>query len=145
MGILKNMSLTPTSFLLFYLACNFQLIFPFFLRTFSLNSGSGRINQSVRERCGEGNGNPVQYSCLENPMHKGASWATVHGVAKSWTQLSYWHTHIGRKNKQIKWLRKKGRKKMEGAGGSKQKRKEGREGRKKGKSGYNKSDIIEVD
>ena len=34
---------------------------------------------------------------------------------------------------------------MEGAGGSKQKRKEGREGRKKGKSGYNRSDIIEVD
>ena len=37
---------------------------------------------------GEGNGNPLQYSCLENPMHRGAWWATVHGVAKSWTQLS---------------------------------------------------------
>ena len=32
---------------------------------------------------GEGNGNPLQYSCLENPMDWGASWATVHGVAKS--------------------------------------------------------------
>ena len=37
---------------------------------------------------GEGNGNPLQYSCLENPMDQGAWWATVHGVAKSQTQLS---------------------------------------------------------
>ena len=36
---------------------------------------------------GEGNGNPLQYSCLENPMDGGAWWATVHGVAKSWTRL----------------------------------------------------------
>ena len=36
---------------------------------------------------GEGNGNPVQYSCLENSMDRGAWWATVHDVAKSWTQL----------------------------------------------------------
>ena len=32
---------------------------------------------------GEGNGNPLQYSCLENPMDTGAWWATVHGVAES--------------------------------------------------------------
>ena len=37
---------------------------------------------------GEGNGNPFQYSCLENPMDGGAWWATVNGVEKSWTQLS---------------------------------------------------------
>ena len=36
---------------------------------------------------GEGNGNPLQYSCLENPMDKGAWWAVVSGVAKSWTRL----------------------------------------------------------
>ena len=36
----------------------------------------------------EGNGNPLQYSCLENPMGGGAWWAAVHGVAKSWTRLS---------------------------------------------------------
>ena len=36
----------------------------------------------------EGNGTPLQYSCLENPMGKGAWWAAVHGVAKSWTRLS---------------------------------------------------------
>ena len=36
---------------------------------------------------GEGNGTPLQYSCLENPMDGGAWWAAVHGVAKSRTQL----------------------------------------------------------
>ena len=36
---------------------------------------------------GEGNGNPLQYSCLENPMDREAWQATVHGVLKSWTQL----------------------------------------------------------
>ena len=38
--------------------------------------------------CGEGDGTPLQYSCLENPMDGGALWAAVHGVAKSRTQLS---------------------------------------------------------
>ena len=37
---------------------------------------------------GEGNGNPLQYSCLENPMDGGAWWATVHGVTKSRTRLN---------------------------------------------------------
>ena len=37
---------------------------------------------------GEGNGTPLQYSCLENPMEGGAWWAAVDGVAKSWTRLS---------------------------------------------------------
>ena len=37
---------------------------------------------------GEGDGNPLQYSCLENPMDGGAWWAAVHGVAKSQTRLS---------------------------------------------------------
>jgi len=36
---------------------------------------------------GGGHGNPLQYSCLENPMDRGVWRATVHGVAKSWTQL----------------------------------------------------------
>ena len=40
---------------------------------------------------GGGDGNLLQYSCLDNPMHRGAWRATVHGVAKSWTQLS---THM---------------------------------------------------
>ena len=37
---------------------------------------------------GEGNGNPLQYSCLKNSMDRGAWWATVHGVPKSRTRLS---------------------------------------------------------
>ena len=37
---------------------------------------------------GEGNGTPLQYSCLENPMDGGAWWAAVHGVAKNWIRLS---------------------------------------------------------
>ena len=36
---------------------------------------------------GEGHGNPLQYSCLENPMGIEAWWATVHGVTKNWIQL----------------------------------------------------------
>ena len=36
---------------------------------------------------GEGDGTPLQYSCLENPMDGGAWWAAVHGVAQGWTQL----------------------------------------------------------
>ena len=43
---------------------------------------------------GEWDGNPVQYSGLENPMDRGAWWATVHGVAKSRTHLSGEHTHV---------------------------------------------------
>ena len=43
--------------------------------------GSGRS-------LGEGNSNPLQYSCLENPMDRGAWWAAIHGVTKSQTQLS---------------------------------------------------------
>ena len=44
---------------------------------------------------GEGNGYPLQYSCLENSMDRGAWWATVHGVAKSQTWLkTNTHTHI---------------------------------------------------
>ena len=38
---------------------------------------------------GVGNSYKLQYSCLENSMDREAWWATVHGVKKSWTQLSY--------------------------------------------------------
>ena len=37
---------------------------------------------------GQGNGNPLQYSCLENPMDGAVWWDVVHGVAKSWTRQS---------------------------------------------------------
>ena len=42
---------------------------------------------------GEGNGNPLQYSRLENPMDRGAWWATIHGVADSQTLLKRPSTH----------------------------------------------------
>ena len=54
------------------------------------NTGHVRDKGSVpgsRRSPGGGNGNPLQYSCLENPMDKGAWWATVHWVTKSQTQL----------------------------------------------------------
>ena len=44
--------------------------------------------QKVAFYIGEGNGNPLQYSCLKNPLDGGAWWAAVHGVAKSRTRLS---------------------------------------------------------
>ena len=43
---------------------------------------------SIIDKFGEGNGNPLQYSCLETPMDRGTWWATVHGVTKSRTRLS---------------------------------------------------------
>ena len=49
--------------------------------------GSGRSS-------GEGNGNLLQYCCLENSMGRGAWWGTVHGVTKSWTLLSMHAHHI---------------------------------------------------
>ena len=65
------------------------------------HSGSGLQRTAETERLGkvqnqqvEGKSNPLQYSCLESPVDRGAWWATVHGVAKSQTQLStHTHTH----------------------------------------------------
>ena len=54
----------------------------------ALNLAVSIFNFWVRAASGEGNGNPLQYSCLENPMDGGAWKAAVHGVAKSRTQLS---------------------------------------------------------
>ena len=55
------------------------------------NAGDARGSSSIlglgRSPGGE-NGNPLQYSCLENPMNRGARRATAHGVAKEWTRLS---------------------------------------------------------
>ena len=56
------------------------------------DSGLSLIPELGRSR-GGGNGNPLQYLCLENPMDRGAYWATVHGVAKSQTPLKRLRTH----------------------------------------------------
>ena len=52
----------------------------------------GSIPGEIRSP-GGGNGNPLQYSCLQNPMDRGAWWATVHEVAKHWTRLQGLSTH----------------------------------------------------
>ena len=51
-------------------------------------AGDPGLIPGSRRSPGEGNGNPFQHSCLENPMDRGAWWGTVHGVTKNWTQLS---------------------------------------------------------
>ena len=53
----------------------------------SSNAGDPGFIPRSRRSSGEGSGNLLQYSCLENPMDRGAWWATVHGVAKSRTRL----------------------------------------------------------
>ena len=54
---------------------------------------------------GEGNGNPLQYSCLENPRDGGACWAAVDGVAQSWTRLKWLSSSIVHEvTKQWTWL-----------------------------------------
>ena len=52
------------------------------------NTGDLGLIPGLGRSPGEGNDNPLQYSCLENPMDGGAWWASVHGVTKSWTWLS---------------------------------------------------------
>ena len=67
------------------------------IKNLPANAGDeGSIPGSGRSP-GEGNGNPLQYSCLENPMDRGAWQAIIHGVARSQTRLSphtYTHTKI---------------------------------------------------
>ena len=63
------------------------------VKNLPLNAGdAGSIPGSGRSP-GEENGNPLQYSCLENPMERGAWQATVHRFAKSWTQLKQFSTN----------------------------------------------------
>ena len=56
------------------------------IRNTGLIPGSGKAP-------GGGHGNPLQYSCLENPMDREAWWATVQMITKNWTQLKWWHAH----------------------------------------------------
>ena len=52
------------------------------------NAGDPGLIPGMGRYAGEGKGNLLQYSCLENSMDRGAWWAIVHGVTKSWTWLS---------------------------------------------------------
>ena len=52
------------------------------LKNLPANVGDAGSIPALGRSSGEGNGNPLQYSCLGTPMHRGAWWTTVHGVAK---------------------------------------------------------------
>ena len=52
------------------------------------DAGDADLTPGLERSSGVGNGNPLQCSCLENSMNRGAWQATAHGVAKNWTQLS---------------------------------------------------------
>ena len=67
------------------------------VRDVGSSPGSGRFP-------GEGHGNPLQYSCLENPMDRGAWQATVHRVTKSQTQLKRLSTHACMMLRMVKYL-----------------------------------------
>ena len=72
------------------------------VKSLAYNAGDLGLIPGLRRSSGEGNGNPLQYSRLENPMDKGAWWATVHWVAKSRTRLNdLTFTFTG---KNIPWL-----------------------------------------
>ena len=58
------------------------------------NAGDLGLIPGLGRSTGDGNGNPLQYSCLKNLMDRGAWWATVHGVAKSQTWLKQLSRHV---------------------------------------------------
>ena len=62
-------------------------------KEFACNAGDPGSVPVSGSSPGEKKGNPLQYSCLENPMDRGAWWATVHGVAKSRTRLNRLRMH----------------------------------------------------
>ena len=60
------------------------------------NAGGIRVSVSIPElgrSPGGGHGKPLQYSCLDNPMDRGAWWAAVHWIAKTWTRLKQLSMH----------------------------------------------------
>ena len=95
MTIAKNCYLE--SIYLYFLGTYSEQRFPGVLVVKNLPANAGDAGDSslipgLGRFLGEGNGSPLQYSCLKNSMDRGTWWATSHGFAKSWTQLST-HTH----------------------------------------------------
>ena len=68
--------------------CIFTSMVAQMVKVFAYNAGDLGLIPGLGRSPGEGNGKPLQYCCLENPVDGGAWWATVHGVANSRTRLS---------------------------------------------------------
>ena len=66
---------------------------------------------------GEGNGNPLQYSCLENSRDGGAWWAAIYGVSQSWTRLKRLNINIGDLEKTLILGKSEGRGEWDNRGG----------------------------
>ena len=72
-----------------FIGCNKQICLPGWLSSKEslCNAGDMALIPGSGRPPGGGHGNPLQYFCLENPMDRGAWWATIHKVTKSWTRL----------------------------------------------------------
>ena len=76
------------------------VVYPFYIpdgseyKESSCNAGDMGLIPGLGRFPGEGNGNPLQYSCLENPMYRGAWWATVHEVTNDWVMTEWLSTCI---------------------------------------------------
>ena len=62
-------------------------------KEFAYNVGDPGLIPGLGRSPAEGNGNPLQYSCLENPVDEGAWWAAIHGITESDTTELLTHTH----------------------------------------------------
>ena len=85
---MNSVSLVDIGLLQFPLSWNVSSAYLHFPRNVSISTQSSNQLVLSSTKYGEGNGIPLQYSCLENPMDGGAWWAAVHGVAGSRTRLS---------------------------------------------------------
>ena len=71
------------------------------LKNLLANAGQAGSVPEWGKSPGEGKGNPLQSSCLENPTDTGVSWATCHGVTKCWTWLKWLRTHVKEKKEEF--------------------------------------------
>ena len=71
------------------------------------SAGDLGLIPGLRRSPGEGNGYPLQYSCLDNPMDRGTQQAKVHGIAKRWTRLSDFHIKERNKGKEVSEMQNK--------------------------------------
>ena len=96
-GLLPN--LTYITYLTYSYAITLGLPWCLSSKEFVCNAGDAGDTVSIPgsgRSPGGGHGNPLQYSCLENPMDREAWWATLHGVTKSWTRLKPLNTGAAR-------------------------------------------------